>query len=141
MESNKIIVVGIGPGHPDYVVPIAARYISEAKVLIGSARALETFGRYDSTQVHHAIKGKISVVLDFIEDSLQHSDVVVMVSGDPGYYSMLDAIKKRFVSEKVLVVPGISSVQMAFARIGIPWPEGELISMHGRNPDDMRLAY
>ena len=30
---NEIIVAGIGPGHPDYMLPAAARAIREAQVL------------------------------------------------------------------------------------------------------------
>ncbi len=35
---NEIIVAGIGPGHPDYILPAAARAIHEAKVLVGGRR-------------------------------------------------------------------------------------------------------
>lgn len=139
--EHKIIVAGIGPGHPDYVVPKAARCISEAQILVGGARALSEFGRNDGTQEQFAIKGDIEAVLDFIEEKLPISDVVVMVSGDPGYYSMLDSIRKRFAEERLVVIPGISSVQMAFARLSLPWQDGEFISMHGRQVEDYRLSY
>ena len=43
--QNKIIVVGIGPGSPDYLLPIALKKIKNAKVLVGSARALRTYGQ------------------------------------------------------------------------------------------------
>ena len=40
---NDIIVAGIGPGHPDYMLPAAARAIREAQVLVGGRRALAQF--------------------------------------------------------------------------------------------------
>ena len=40
---NEIIVAGIGPGHPDYMLPAAARAIREAQVLVGGRRALAQF--------------------------------------------------------------------------------------------------
>ena len=42
---NEIIVAGIGPGHPDYMLPAAARAIREAQVLVGGRRALSQFAR------------------------------------------------------------------------------------------------
>ena len=40
-----MIVAGIGPGHPDFVLPAALRAIREAKVLLGGSRALADFAR------------------------------------------------------------------------------------------------
>ena len=39
----KIIVAGIGPGNPDYMVPEARRVIESARVLAGGRRALSQF--------------------------------------------------------------------------------------------------
>lgn len=135
----KIVVVGIGPGSPDYLVPAAKREIDAARVLVGSKRALDTFA---SPQVETRLIDKdIDGVLDYIETALRQSDVLVLVSGDPGFYSMLPALRRRFPADRMKVIPGISSVQAAFARIGEPWQDARLISMHGREVSDEALAY
>ncbi|MBQ4151919.1 MAG: precorrin-6y C5,15-methyltransferase (decarboxylating) subunit CbiE, partial [Schwartzia sp.] len=36
----RIIVAGIGPGNPKYVLPAAAEVIKNADVLVGGSRAL-----------------------------------------------------------------------------------------------------
>ena len=36
-------------------------------------------------------------------------------------------------SESCLIIPGISSVQLAFAAIGESWDDASFISLHGRN--------
>ncbi|WP_425060742.1 Cobalamin biosynthesis bifunctional protein CbiET [Sporomusa carbonis] len=135
----QIIVVGIGPGSPDYVLPVASRVIAAAKVLVGSKRALDTFSSVG--QVTKIIDKDINGVLDFIAGQLASHDVVVMVSGDPGFYSMLAALRHRFASERITVIPGISSAQLAFARLGEVWQDAALISMHGRQAADDVLAY
>ena len=48
--SNKIIVVGIGPGSPDYLLPKAKIVINQAKVLLGGRRALAEFSQADKMQ-------------------------------------------------------------------------------------------
>lgn len=126
----KIIVVGIGPGSPDYLVPAAKRKIDEAKVLIGSKRALAEYSK--DGQVIKAVDKDLDSLMLFIGKRLSSSDVVVMVSGDPGYYSLLPALRQNFTRISFEVIPGISSFQLAFARINQPWQGAKLLSMHGR---------
>ena len=135
----QIIVVGIGPGSPDYVLPVASRIIAGAKVLVGSKRALDSFS--SANQVSRIIDKDIQGVLDFIGQHLACQDVVVLVSGDPGFYSMLTALRGRFAPERIRVIPGISSVQLAFARLAEVWQDAALISMHGRTAADEQLKY
>lgn len=149
--ANKIIVVGIGPGSEAYILPEALRVIKDAKVLVGGKRALEQYaqhsfaednkGFHGHDQILMPIEKDIHKVLNFIREKLEYYDVVVMVSGDPGYYSMLDALRRRFVADIIQVIPGISSMQMAFARLALPWHDAELLSFHGRIPSEARLVY
>ena len=135
----KIIVAGIGPGAKEYVVPKALAAIEQAKVLVGGSRALNDFAR--AGQKTLAIKADISAVMDFIRAELKQNDVVVMVSGDPGYYSLLSSLRRNFPAEKIEVIPGLSSMQVAFAKIALPWQEASLLSFHGRVPRDEDLIY
>lgn len=133
------MVVGIGPGSPDYLLPIAKRAIENARVLVGSKRALDSFARDNiATKV---IGRDIKDVIDFIKHKLTIQDVVVMVSGDPGFYSLLGALQGNFPSSQLTVIPGISSVQLAFARISQLWHNASLVSMHGREPSADCLKY
>lgn len=173
-EPHRIIVAGIGPGNPDYMVPAARQAIAEARVLVGGRRALAQFARGGAEavlraegiacvdapaqpSVRQARKAKerasadgqalcavtrdIDGVMAFIRTHLAFSDVVVMVSGDPGYFSLLDALRRTFPEELIDVIPGISAIQFAFARLALPWHDAELLSFHGRVPEDGALVY
>ena len=87
------------------------------------------------------ITGKLSLLAEWLEQSLLQDDVVVMVSGDPGYYSLLPWLKKRFEGNKIEVIPGISSVQASFALLREPWQDAKWLSFHGRKPRDEDLVY
>ena len=137
--GHRILVVGIGPGHPDYIVPTARTAIEKAKVLIGGHRALEQFGHAGQEQM--AITRDIPGVLAFVRERLREQEVVVMVSGDPGYFSMLDALRREFPMECIQVIPGISAMQLAFSRLALPWHEASLLSFHGRVPEAEKLRY
>lgn len=132
-----IKIVGIGPGSKEYILPIAKKEIENAKILVGGRRALADFAQ--NFQKKFPITKDIDAVLDFIKKAPE--DIVVMVSGDPGYYSLLDRIRKNFSNDEILVIPGLSSVQVAFARLNLPWHNAKLLSFHGRVPKKEDLAF
>ncbi len=136
--GNILTVVGIGPGSPDYLLPAAQKAIDSAAVLVGSRRALAMFARRcPETRV---IDKDLNGVFQFIAAKLVARDVVVMVSGDPGFNSLLAALRTRFPPEIIKVIPGLSSFQLAFARIGEVWQDAVLVSMHGREADSGMLT-
>lgn len=129
---NKIVVAGIGPGNEDFITPAALKKILAAKFLVGSRRALKDFS--SAEQVTCAITGELSAALNFIREKILLGEVVVMVSGDPGYYSLLDLLRKNFPPTQIEVIPSISAMQLAFAKISLPWHSATLASFHGRQP-------
>lgn len=137
--EHTLYVVGIGPGNPDYVVPRGRKLIQAAKVLVGSQRALDDFKV--EGQVTYPVTGKLSLLSEQIAQELENNDVTVMVSGDTGYYSLLPYLKKQFPTVPMEVVPGISAMTFAFARLHEVWQDAELMSFHGRIPDKEKLSY
>ncbi len=134
-----LTVVGIGPGNPDYLIPLGRRTIENADVLIGGSRALREFAMEGQKTI--AITGNLSELESGIRAIPEGSDVVVMVSGDPGYYSLLSWLKKTFPAWEIKVVPGLSSIQVAFSRLAEVWQDAQLLSFHGRIPADIELEY
>ena len=65
--------------------------------------------------------------------SKKKKKVVVLVSGDPGFFSYSKLIVDKLGVEKCEVIPGISSIQMAFAKIGRTWNDACFMSLHGRS--------
>ena len=135
--AHTITIVGIGPGNPSYTLPVAVETIKNARILVGGKRALADFAQ--AGQETFAITGNIASVMDFIRQSLNREDVTVMVSGDPGYYSLLDALRRQFPLEQLREIVGIGSLQFAFSRLARPWHDAALISFHGREPTDEQL--
>ncbi|MBE0446609.1 MAG: precorrin-6y C5,15-methyltransferase (decarboxylating) subunit CbiE [Actinobacteria bacterium] len=124
-----VTVVGIGPGHPDYITPAAVKRIGEAQVLIGGKRVLEAVDRAGK-EIHEAT-ADIDSIIRTIEDN-RDKNTVVLVSGDPGFYSMLQTIRRKSPHLPIDVVPGISSVQVLFSLIAQEWQDIAFTSVHGR---------
>lgn len=137
--DHALIVAGIGPGGRDYILPKALDAIEKARYLVGGRRALHDYAK--EGQETYPITGKLSLLADWLTEKLALGDVVVMVSGDPGFYSLLPWLKKRFPGNPVKVIPGISSVQAAFCLISEPWQGAKWLSFHGRVPEAKDTAY
>ncbi|MCR5833048.1 MAG: precorrin-6y C5,15-methyltransferase (decarboxylating) subunit CbiE [Selenomonadaceae bacterium] len=137
--QKKIIVAGIGPGGEEFITPAALKKIRAAKFLVGGRRALSEFA--NPAQVTCAITRDLNTPINFIRDNLPQDDIVVMVSGDPGYFSLLDLLRKKFPPEIIEVIPSISAIQLAFAKIALPWHNATLLSFHGRQPKRSDLQF
>ena len=135
MSSEYITLVGIGPGNPEYILPIAQRAIEEAQILVGGKRALESFA--SKGQETFPITGKLEEVVSYLREIPAGKKVVVLVSGDPGFYSFLNYLKEKLPSRQLKVIPGISAFQVAFARIQSSWHDASLFSLHGRRIENL----
>lgn len=129
--ANQVKVVGTGPGGKNYITPLALEAIQKAAVLVGGQRLLDAFG--SKHQEKHCIKNNLPEVIDLIKEKMQTSRVAVLVSGDTGIYSFANYLSKHIDREHVEFIPGISSVQVMFARLQRSWQQAQILSMHGRS--------
>ena len=57
--------------------------------------------------------------------------VVVLASGDPGFFGIPVALRRLLPDAGIVTLPGISSAQLAAARLGTPWHDIAFASAHG----------
>ncbi|WP_329340651.1 precorrin-6y C5,15-methyltransferase (decarboxylating) subunit CbiE [Streptomyces sp. NBC_00663] len=121
-----ITVFGTGTG-----APVPADVLAGARLVVGGRRHLASAPvPADAEQV---VLGPLAPALDTIERHLKlESPVVVLASGDPGFFGIVRALAERFGSEQLEVRPGVSSVAAAFARLGLTWDDAVVVSAHGR---------
>jgi cobalt-precorrin-7 (C5)-methyltransferase len=111
----KIIGVGCGPG---MLTEQAIREVSRATLIFGSDRAIELAAQY--IPAHCVVK----TIDDFKNLSSIGGDAVVLSTGDP----MLAGL--GYLSGEV--IPGISSLQVATARLHIPVSRVSVVVAHGK---------
>ena len=116
---NKIHVLGMGPGHRDYILPIAMRAIDKSEVLIGGKRILDDFKNDGKKLIY--IDSKLSKIIEYIKQNKENKMISLLLSGDTGFYSMLSYLKKHFTEDEMEVIPGISSYQYLMAKLKKPW--------------------
>lgn len=132
MKDLRIDVCGLGPGNPLYILPIVHQAVDNADILIGGERHLSNFKTEGKELV--VLKSNLEEVIGLCQNRGQKK-VCFIVSGDTGFYSMLAWIKKHFPVEELNVIPGISSFQYLFAKLGLSYETAKLISLHGREMD------
>ena len=134
-KMSSITIVGCGPGNKSYATPAAIEAIMKADLLIGARRLIDEFGN-----------GKHSIAYDSVTGTIQSiknnncKNIAVLVSGDPGFYSLTSCILKEFANLKISVIPGICSLIYAFDRLCIPWQDARFLSAHKSLPDDLGLC-
>jgi len=129
---NKVTIVGCGPGAKKYLTGYAMQQIIHAEVLIGSRRLLSLFPDADADTYVLSNNYKL-LITRIVSLNKKKKKVVVLVSGDPGFFSYSKLIVDKLGAEKCEVIPGISSVQLAFAKIGRTWNDAYFMSLHGRS--------
>lgn len=128
MPPERIVVVGIH-GSPDGDLAKPARAaLEQADLVVGGRRHLATLT--PSTARTAVIGGDLASVLDAID--AENGSVVVLASGDPGFFGMVRSLAARFGPGCLEVHPAPSSVALAFARIGRSWDDAAVVSAHGR---------
>jgi precorrin-6y C5,15-methyltransferase (decarboxylating) CbiE subunit len=127
-------VVGCGPGAAEYVSEAARRAVARSEVLAGSRRLLQLFPQHPGPRI--ATDGRISAAADEIAGLARSGKTVaVLVAGDPGLFSFARNVMAAVGVEQCEITPGVSSVQVAFARLGLDWADARLLSAHGRTPE------
>ena len=79
------------------------------------------------------LKGNLTGWLDRVAEAAGQQEVVVLASGDPGYYGIAGRLVERFGPDQVLIYPNITMIQAAFARLKQPWDQARVVSLHGRD--------
>lgn len=131
----KIVVAGVGPGGEEYILPIVRRKVAEADLLAGGERALAPFRPLGKELL--PVTADLAALVKELREKSSECKIAVLVSGDTGFYSLLSYLRRHFSPQELEVYPGISSVQVAFARLGELWHDAVLLSAHGRDGQEL----
>jgi precorrin-2 C20-methyltransferase/precorrin-3B C17-methyltransferase len=127
-HPGRVSVVGLGPAGPQWLTPEAHAALAGADELVGYSTYLARVPARRG-QRRHASDNRVE------EERARHAlalaaggaRVAVVSSGDPGIFAMaaavfeaVDADDARFAGVDVRVIPGLSAMQAAAARVGAP---------------------
>lgn len=121
----KITIVGVGDDGSPGLSQQATEVIARASKLFGSASLLERFA--DSKVDKQPLGPDLERLATELDSAPEGS--VVLASGDPLFYGTARFLCERLGKETFQVIPHVSSMQLAFARVKESWDEAYLTNV------------
>ena len=130
-EIHQLYIAGLTPD-PASVSPPVAEIICQADVLAGGDRLLDMFRDHPGQKIKLTtpLSGWLAEIKQQQEEGRK---VVVLASGDPNYFGLARMLFKVIDPARVTVLPSVTTVQMAFARLKTSWEKVEVVSLHGHS--------
>jgi precorrin-2 C20-methyltransferase / precorrin-3B C17-methyltransferase len=127
-ERGRVAVVGLGPAGPDWLTHEAQGELAAAEHVLGYGPYVDRVPLRRGQQRHSSDnRVEIDRAREALELAAGGGRVAVVSSGDPGIFAMASAVfeaidgdQERFAAVDVHVVPGVSAMQAASARVGAP---------------------
>ena len=132
--SEKIKLIGIGDDGFEGLSKKVQSIILDAEIIIGGLRHL--------SMVPEVVAKKISWSKDLKQDikkinEYKSKKICILASGDPLFYGIGRLLLEYYSISEVEVIPSPSSLSLCCARIGYNIKDIEVVSLHGREFDDI----
>jgi precorrin-6Y C5,15-methyltransferase (decarboxylating) len=128
-QGPPLQVIGMGVFPDSALSPAARAALAEAELVIGAERQRVWL---DIAEARFRAYPKPFSALTELIQAQQGRRLALLASGDPLFYGLGDWLIRHVGRDKLVFHPHVSSVQAAFARIGEPWQDAEVVSLHGR---------
>lgn len=139
----KVWVVGVGPGDPNLVHSAARDLIAAADVVAGFTTVLNVVRPWIRGEAFDLTYRNQEAQLDaFAERVRCGARGVACAWGDPNVSNreFQERVARALGDQTLSVLPGISSVQVALARLGLALEEVLFTTLHTRAPVEQAVA-
>jgi len=132
---HKCMVLGVLDNGEAGLNTEALAKLNDADVVIGGARVLALFANTLKQGVQkHDLTSHIKEVPVWIEAAIkENKKVVVLATGDPLCHGIANYLKKKIGMDKLEIIPNVSALQLACARVGISWQDAYICSIHSKD--------
>ncbi len=132
-RRRPVTLLGIGDDGCPSLTSRGMEAVASAQWLIGGERQLAFFPQFRGERL--VIKDSLPLLIERISDLAAENNVCVLASGDPLFFGIGRMVVAKLGADQVDVIPHPSSVQWAFARLGMKWDDAVVFSLHGRSRD------
>lgn len=123
----RIPIIGVGSDGLAGLTARARELVSAADLVLGAEQALASLPELAGERLR--IGPDLQEVVRTLEANLGKKRMVVVAVGDPLFYGVARYLCDRLGKDRFEVVPHVSSMQLAFARIKESWEEAYLTNL------------
>jgi precorrin-6Y C5,15-methyltransferase (decarboxylating) len=127
MAEAKVHVIGVGSDGMAGLTARARDLLGNAELILGSEQSLARVT--DVKAEKFAIGAELQDAVRILEANLGKKRMVVVAGGDPLFYGVARFLCDRVGKDRFEVLPHVSSMQLAFARVKESWEEAYLTNL------------
>jgi precorrin-6Y C5,15-methyltransferase (decarboxylating) len=127
---SKLVILGIGDDGLAGMTESARRTLLDSDLVLGAPPILSLLAGVPGRK--EPLEPDMSLALRQVREALKSRRPVLVSGGDPLFYGVARYLCDRLGKDLFEVVPHVSSMQLAFARIKESWEDAYLTSLAGR---------
>ena len=133
--DSPIHIIGVGADGMASLTGQARDLLANADVVLGSENSLALVPELKAERVR--LGGDLSETVAAIESRIGGKRMVLVSSGDPLFYGVARYLCDKLGKDRFEVLPHVSSMQLAFARIKESWEEAFLTNLANHSLDSV----
>ena len=130
VAAGKVHIVGIGDDGVDGMTAQARRLLEAADLLLGPESCAALLPAPLAARLQASVS--LEELIERIE-AAKSQQIVVLASGDPLFYGTARHVCAKLGKDRFEVVPHVSSMQLAFARVKESWEDAFLANLSGQS--------
>jgi len=133
--KERVHIFGVGEEGILSMTLKAMRLLQDAEWIFGPERLLAFFPNHDAKKI--PIGSNFKEIARTIQSNLGRRQMAVLDSGDPNFSGIAQGLVEQLGKDSVEIIPNVSAMQLAFARIKESWEGAYLGSVQGRPLQDV----
>ena len=134
-DPNPCRIIGVLDDGAASLTPTALAHIRQADVIIGAERTLALFaGQFKPDARTFDLTGQLKAVPGWVEAARgARQSCVVLATGDPLCFGIAPYLAARLCTQALEILPNVSTLQLACARLGMAWQDVPFLSIHAKD--------
>lgn len=132
--TYKVSIVGVGDDAAS-LSESARKRLEEADIVFGTERLLRLVSPLSARPIE--IGTDLEAMVTQVREHAGRGSTVVLASGDPLFYGVARLLVDRLGKENFEIVPHVSSMQLAFARVMESWDDAYLTNVAQHPPEEI----
>lgn len=132
--SNRCQLIGVLDNGVEGLSASALAVLKNAEVVIAATRVLRLFSHLISSAECKDLTGNLAKVPEWISHALiEQKKIVVLATGDPLCHGIGNFLSNKLGAGELEIIPNTSTIQLAFAKIGMSWQDAKICSVHAKD--------